>query len=101
GVGHWPCSALGMAWRLASVSIMLGKIALTLIRYGLSSSARLWVRTSSAALEAAYADSPASPFRLDRDATWMIRPRFCLIICGTPALAQRETDLRFRFSMRS
>src|SRR2546428_2854887 len=58
GLGHWLWSALGIALRFASVSKMLGRTALTLMRYGLSSSARLLVRARPAGLGGRVAGRP-------------------------------------------
>src|SRR2546426_6875162 len=54
GFGHFEQSALGMAWRLAGVSKMLGTTELTLMWYGFTSSASESNRASAPALEAAY-----------------------------------------------
>ncbi len=52
GLGHSSKSASGMAWRLAGVSMMLGRMELTRMPVPLRSLAREPVRASRAALVA-------------------------------------------------
>src|SRR5579871_4652906 len=53
GVGHFEKSAPGMAWRLAGVSMMLGRMELTRTPLPARSAASESISASAAALEAA------------------------------------------------
>src|SRR2546422_6535027 len=76
GFGHFEKSALGMAWRLAGVSKMLGTTELTLMWYGFTSSASESNRASAPALEAAYRDRKST--RLNSSHGYISYAVFCL-----------------------
>ena len=53
GFGHFEKSALGIAWRLATVSKIEGTIEFTLMLYGFTSAASDSISVSAAAFDAA------------------------------------------------
>ena len=59
GFGHLAKSAFGIALRLASVSMMLGKTEFTRTPVPLSSAASESIKARAAAFDAAYAAAPA------------------------------------------
>src|SRR5689334_22522061 len=73
-LGHFEKSALGIAARLAAVSMSEGTTALTQIPSAASSSERLCVRFATAALLALYADMPAVEISAGVAATLTMRP---------------------------
>src|SRR5689334_11981168 len=74
GLGQASWSALGIAARLAGVSISEGSTALTRMRSAASSGARVWVSAATPALAAAYAAIWGAGTRTGRAATLTSRP---------------------------
>src|ERR1043165_8562392 len=74
GFGHAAWSALGIAARLAGVSMIEGSTALTRMRSPASSAASACVIAATPALDATYAVMPGAGDRTGRAATLTIRP---------------------------
>src|SRR5216684_5632772 len=87
GFGHFEKSALGMALRFTSVSMMLGRIEFTRTPVPFKSWARQSMRARAAALDAAYADPPAVWSNAAFDAIFTIDPLFCMTMADAAALA--------------
>src|SRR4051812_1165986 len=81
-LGHLAKSAFGIDARLAGVSMVEGTTAFTQMHSAASSSERESVNVATAALLAAYADSPLVGISAGLAATFTIRPP------GLPTLAR-------------
>src|SRR4030095_9235647 len=101
GLGHFAKSALGMAFLLASVSMILGRTEFTRTPVPLRSAAREYIIAIAAAFEAAYAAAPAVAPSPALAATLTIAPSPCLKIAGTTARANAQLERRLRESIRS
>src|SRR6185436_6348563 len=96
GLGHFAKSALGMAFLLGSVSMILGSTEFTRTPVPLRSAAREFIIAIAAAFEAAYAAAPAGASSAALAATLTIAPSPCFKIAGTTARANVQPERRLR-----
>jgi len=101
GFGHEAKSAPGIACLFIGVSIMLGRMELTLIPVPLLSAARESISATAAAFDAAYAAAPAPWSTAAFAATLTMDPYRCLSIGGKTARAKEYPERRLSENIAS
>src|SRR5579863_2741286 len=96
GLTQFSCFAFGIDLRFASVSIVLGAIALTSTLSLSTSSASEAVKVLIVPLAIAYAANSPAPSNPVRELTETIRPYLFFCITGTTARQHRKVGLRLR-----